>query len=179
MHRMSKKELFSWGKAIILAILISIIAKTLLFAPYVVEGASMEPTLHNHERIVVSKFTLTEKFNRGDIVIINGNKEYYVKRIIGLPGDKILIKNDKLFINGELHKEPYLAENRKKAKEMDMLLTGDFGPIIVPKDKYFVMGDNRLVSMDSRNGLGLFQKDGLVGESKFVFFPFNDFRTTD
>lgn len=75
--------------------------------------------------------------------------------------------------------EPYLAANKKEAKQEGAAnLTADFGPVKVPDDKYFVMGDNRLNSMDSRNGLGLFTKKQIAGTSQFVFFPFNEIRQT-
>jgi signal peptidase I len=172
----TKNELLGWGKALLIAAGIAVIVRTFLFAPYIVEGASMEPTLHNQEKIFVYKLNLTDSLKRGEILIIKGEKENYVKRLIGLPGDTIVMKNDKLYINGVLYKESYLSKNRKAAAKMGSKLTGDFGPITVPKDKLFVMGDNRLYSMDSRNGLGLIPKDEVVGQSEFVFYPFADFR---
>lgn len=168
-----KNEVMGWIKSLVIAIGIAIVVRTFLFAPYIVEGASMEPTLHDQEKIFVSKVA---DIARGDIVIIKGTNENYVKRLIGLPGDKIEVKNDQLFVNGTLVKEAYLSHNRKLAKEMGSKLTGDFGPITVPKDKYFVMGDNRLLSKDSRNGLGLIPKSEVVGQPEFVFFPFAQFR---
>lgn len=155
----SKGEWKSWGKALFLALGIAIVVRTFLFSPYVVDGESMEPTLHDHEKMFVNKLNLTNRLSRGEIVVIKGKEEYYVKRIIGLPGDTILMKNDNLFINGVLVKEPYLSHNLKLAKQMGSKLTDDFGPITVPKDKYFVMGNNRLYSKDSRNGLGISLKN--------------------
>ena len=93
-----------------------------------------------------------------------------------MPGDTILMKNDHLFINGDLFKESYLSHNRKLAKQMGSQLTNDFGPIRVPKNQFFVMGDNRLYSKDSRNGLGYFTKEEIVGQSEFVLFPFSQIR---
>ncbi len=179
MNSNSKKEWKSWGKSLFIALGVAFVARTFLFAPYIVEGASMEPTLHNNEKIFVNKFNLTDRFKRGEIVIIKGKKENYVKRIIGLPGDQIEMKNDQLFINGVFFKESYLSQNRKLAEQIGSRLTGDFGPITVPKNKFFVMGDNRLYSKDSRNGLGLFTKKDIVGQSEFVFFPFTDMRDTE
>ena len=87
------------------------------------------------------------------------------------------MKNDTLYINGKK------SQNRtsraiKRSEKLGVNLTGDFGPVKVPKGKYFVMGDNRLNSMDSRNGLGLIAENRIVGTSKFVFFPFHDMRQT-
>jgi signal peptidase I len=175
----SNGELKSWGKSLFIAFGMSFVVRTFLFAPYVVDGASMEPTLHNQEKIFVNKLNLTDSFSRGEIVIIKGKEANYVKRIIGLPGDTVLMKNDNLYINGILFKEPYLSQNRELAKQMGSQLTGDFGPITVPKNKFFVMGDNRLKSKDSRNGLGYFTKEEIVGQSEFVFFPFSQIRDTE
>jgi len=173
----SMAQLNSWVKTFFLVFGLAFIVRTFLFSPYIVEGASMEPTLHNHEKILVNKLNMANHFNRGEIVILQGDNKYFVKRIIGLPGETISMKNDKLFINGVLVKEPYLSHNLKLAKQMGTKLTEDFGPITVPKDKYFVMGDNRLYSMDSRNGLGYFTKEQIIGQSEFVFFPFSHIRS--
>lgn len=174
-----KRELFGWGKSLIIAVGIAFVIRTFLFAPYIVEGASMEPTLHNQEKIVVNKVYYSASFSRGDIVIIKGPTKNYVKRIIGTPGDKIEMFDDQLLINGEPIKESYLSENRKAAELMSSKLTGDFGPIIIPAKHYFVMGDNRLRSMDSRNGLGFIKQSEIVGKSEFVIFPFTNIRNVE
>lgn len=171
-----KTELRNWTLSLSIAIGVVMIVRTFLFAPYIVEGASMDPTLHNHEKIFVSKLTAFKGFDRGDIVIIHGAEENYVKRIIGLPGDKVEMHNDQLFINGEVVKESYLAFNRDAAEQMGVNLTEDFGRVEVPANHFFVMGDNRLVSMDSRNGLGLIEADDMVGKLQFVYYPFSEIR---
>jgi signal peptidase I len=170
-------ELRSWILTMSIGIAIVLIVRTFLFSPYIVEGASMDPTLHNHEKIFVNKLTSINGFNRGEIVIIEGPEENYVKRIIGLPGDQIEMKNDQLFINGEQVKETYLSDNLKVADQMGIHLTDDFDTVQVPDNCFFVMGDNRLVSMDSRNGLGLIKEDNIVGKIEFVYYPFTEFRS--
>jgi len=175
----SKKELVGWGKMLLIAAGISVVIRTFLFAPYIVEGASMEPTLHNQEKIFVNKMYYSNNFNRGDIVIIKGQTENYVKRIIGTPEDRIEMNDDQLLINGEPFKESYLSENRKAAEEMGSQLTGDFGPIVVPANHYFVMGDNRLKSTDSRNGLDFINEKDILGKSEFVIFPFSNIRNVE
>jgi signal peptidase I len=172
-------ELKSWIISLSIAVSIVFIVRTFLFAPYIVEGASMEPTLHNQEKIFVNKLMAVTGFDRGDIVIIKGSEDNYVKRIIGLPGDKIEMKNDQLFVNGELVKETYLEYNREVAEQMGVQLTDDFETVTVPKNQYFVMGDNRLVSMDSRNGLGLIEEERIVGSPEFVYFPVKEIRTLE
>ncbi|MGV3465387.1 MAG: signal peptidase I [Heyndrickxia sp.] len=171
-----KKEIKSWGKSLLIALGIAFVIRTFFISPYIVEGASMEPTLHNQEKVIVNKLNFTGNFDRGEIIIIKGREKNYVKRLIGLPGDRIEIKNDSLYINGVFCKEPYLSKNKQLARQMGSRLTGDFGPITVPKNKYFVMGDNRLVSMDSRNGLGFIDKKRVIGKGELVFYPVSDFR---
>ncbi|ALC89113.1 signal peptidase I [Bacillus sp. FJAT-18017] len=168
----SKKEVWDWFKSIGIALIIVIVVRTFLFTPVIVEGASMMPTLHNNERMMVTKVGELERF---DIVVFHANEtENYIKRVIGLPGDKIEYKNDKLFINGKQYKEHYLAEYKK---ELDSY--GDTGPLTnnftatVPKDTIFVMGDNRRKSMDSRH-IGPISKDKVIGETSIVFWPIED-----
>lgn len=170
---MSKKEMTGWIKSIIIALGITFVVRTFLFSPYIVKGDSMKPTLHDEEKMFVNKLV---DFSRGDIVIIRGPKENYVKRVIGFPGDKIKMKNDQLWINNRIFKEPYLSDNLKLAQQHGSRLTEDFGPIIVPKHHYFVMGDNRLYSRDSRNELGYINEDSIIGKSEFVFYPLTDIR---
>ena len=140
----------------------------------------MEPTLHNQERILVSKPIKERKYNRGDIVIINSKEnERVIKRIIGVAGDKIEVKNDILYINDIQQPEEYLNKNRKKAEKQGEQLIGDFKAILVPENEYFVMGDNRVYSLDSRNGLGLVREGQVIGQSKYVYYPFSEFRKID
>lgn len=176
-----KKSILEWAKAIVIAVVLALLIRNFIFAPYVVDGDSMYPTLHNRERVFVNMTVkYIGEFDRGDIVVLNGDDVHYVKRIIGLPGDTVEMKNDQLYINGKKVDEPYLAANKKRAKQDGFdHLTDDFGPVKVPDNKYFVMGDNRRNSMDSRNGLGLFTKKKIAGTSKFVFYPFNEMRKTN
>ena len=89
MNNHIRNEIKSWAKSICIALGVTLVVRTFIFAPYIVEGASMEPTLHNHEKIFVNKFNVTDNFKRGEIVIIKGMDVNYVKRIIALPGDTI------------------------------------------------------------------------------------------
>lgn len=99
----------------------------------------------------------------------------FVKRLIGLPGDSIKMKNDQLYINDKKVEEPYLKEYKQEVKESGVTLTGDF-EVEVPFGKYFVMGDNRLNSLDSRNGMGMPSEDDIIGTESFVFYPFGEMR---
>lgn len=171
-------ELKSWIKTIVFAVVIAIIVRSFIFSAYTVEGQSMEPTLINNEKMIVNKMDFIYSFKHGDIVIIAGEQEdiFYVKRLIGLPGDTIEMQSDSLYVNGEVVEEAYLTENKQHAHAQGNLFTGNFGPITVPEDQYFVLGDNRLNSTDSRNGLGLISEDRIVGTSELIFYPLSEIR---
>lgn len=149
------------------AILLVMIIRTYVLTPYKVEGHSMEPSLHHQENILVKPNMEKASINRGDIVVIKGDgNERYVKRVIGLPGDKVEVKQEQLFINDKKCAELYLGD----------AVTSDFSPILVPAHCYFVMGDNREVSLDSRNGLGFIPEERMIGKGKYVFYPFENMR---
>nr|WP_285876977.1 signal peptidase I [Fictibacillus phosphorivorans] len=174
-----KSEWVSWLKAIGFALVFVFITKAYFFAPYMVEGASMSPTLHDQDKLYVNKIVYAfSEPKKGDIVIIKGEDKRYVKRIIGVEGDVIQMKSDVLYVNHKKVKETYLRENKSEAKSLGVYLTEDFGPLKVPKGKVFVMGDNRLNSMDSRNGLGLIDINSIEGRSEVVIYPFSEMRAT-
>ena len=168
-------EIFSWLKSILFAIVIVFVMRQFVFSPSIVYGESMEPTFANNDRIIVSKISDVERF---DIIVFNApdGEEYYIKRVIGIPGDSIMMKDGILYINGEPYDEPYLQKESVFADHV----TGDFtleqltGEKRVPEDSYFVLGDNRLHSKDSRV-FGFVHKDLVIGEVKFRFYPFSDF----
>ncbi|MBD3109517.1 signal peptidase I [Bacillus sp. AGMB 02131] len=174
-------ELKSWLKAIVLAVVIAIIVRSFIFSSYTVEGQSMEPTLFSNEKMIVNKMDFIYSFKHGDIIIIEGLEDeiFYVKRLIGLPGDTIEMNSDILYVNGKEVKEAYLEENKQHAHEQGSLFTGNFGPITVPEGEYFVLGDNRLNSTDSRNGLGLISEERIVGTSEFIFYPLSEIRVLE
>lgn len=174
-----KKESWEWGKSIGIAIVLAAFIRIFLFAPYLVEGASMESTLHNHDRLVVNKaIYFISKPKRGDIVVLHATPEKdYIKRVIGIEGDVIQAKNDILYINGQPVEESYLRENKEEANHAGYAWTNDFGPITVPHDHVFVLGDNRPNSLDSEE-LGPFEVSKVVGRAEFVFYPFEKLRVT-
>lgn len=160
-------------KAIAIAVILAFIVKSFILSTSIVEGESMEPTLVNGERIVYNKFVyLIGSPERGDVVIIKRPFKNYVKRIIALPGEKIEMKNHILYIDDQPSEQQYLSE------ESDTH-TGNFGPYSIPNEHYFVMGDNRAISKDSRNGLGLIEEDEIVGRSEFIYFPFSEWAKTE
>lgn len=179
-----KNELIEWIKAIAFAILVAFVIKSFLFTPVLVKGASMMPTLEDKDRVIVNKIGPKFKsIDRFDVVVVehvllNKNEEKnIIKRIIGLPGDKIEYKDDQLYINGEKFSEPYLDQFKKELKG-SRSLTYDFtldqllGETTVPEGHYFVLGDNRPVSNDSRNPeVGFIPKDKIMGTTSIVCWP--------
>ena len=174
-----KNEFLEWVKAIGVAILFVGGVRFFLFTPIVVDGASMMPAFEDGDRVVVNKigpqFVGYERF---DVIVFEANEDTnYIKRIIGLPGDRIAYKNDELFINDEKLEEPYLEEF-KKAKGK---LTGNFtleeilDEVTVPKGHYFVLGDNRLNSTDSRDPrVGFVPKEEILGTAKVIILPLDN-----
>ncbi|GED12117.1 signal peptidase I [Aneurinibacillus migulanus] len=147
-----------------LALVIGIVCiRIFFFAPYVVEGISMYPTLEDHERIVVNKWIYQMKNpSYGDVIVLHANdREDYIKRIIGVGGDELELRNGTLYRNGSIVDEPYINE----------ITLGEFDKIKVPPDSYFVMGDNRNRSMDSRE-IGFISQSSIVGRAEFIFYPF-------
>ncbi|MGX7419284.1 signal peptidase I [Carnobacterium gallinarum] len=177
--RNRRSEILSTFIYILVALGIVLLVHQFLFAPVSVDGESMMPTLRNRDRIILNKI---EKIDRFDIVVFPGPDDpsrLYIKRIIGMPGDEILMQEDTLYINGKAVNEPYLDVYKSKL-EKDQLLTGDFtlmgktGVSKVPEGEYFVMGDNRSNSKDSRI-FGFVHADKIDGTAELRIWPLNDF----
>lgn len=170
-----RKEIFSWVKAILIAVLLAFAIRTFIFAPIIVDGESMMPTLHNHERVVLNKMgTDIEDMNRFDVIVFHATeKKDYIKRVIGLPGDRIKYEDDVLYVNDKPVDEPYLNEYKQMT---DGLLTWDFTlDETVPEGQLFVMGDNRQNSLDSRE-IGTISIDQVVGKASFVYWPVKEIK---
>jgi len=173
----TRNEMLSWMKSLIFAAIIAFVFRSLFFSPYVVKGESMLPNLQNGNRLVVSKLSELQRF---DVIVFHApdSSEKYIKRIIGLPGDTIEMKDDTLYVNGKAYHEPYL-EKLKDQKLEGMLLTGDFtlseivGKKVVPEGYVFVLGDNRLVSKDSRH-FGLLPIKEIVGKAVLRTWPIDE-----
>ncbi len=151
-----------------------------LLAPIVVDGHSMQPTLDSGDKMIVNQIEYAfSKPERFDIIVFHAPEgKNYIKRVIGVPGDELVYREDTLFINGEAVEEPYL-EGLKKSVQQGQLLTGDFtleeitGNTIIPEESYFVMGDNRRLSKDSR-AIGLVSKEDVIGKANVIFYPFEN-----
>lgn len=179
-----KSELLEWVKVIGIAILFAWGVRFYILTPIVVDGASMMPTFADGDKVVVNKIgpRLTE-YKRFDVIVFEAKEDTnYIKRVIGIPGDRIVYENDELFINGKKYEEPYLEEY-KKALIDNGSLTGDFtleenlGETTVPDGYFFVLGDNRRYSTDSRDPrVGFVSKDKILGTAKIVVFPFGNLK---
>lgn len=171
-ERNGRSEWVEWVKAVMIAIVLAFLLRTFVFATSIVEGESMYPALEDGERIIFNKFIyLVSEPARGDIVIIQHPQKNYVKRIIGLPNETIEMRDHLLYVDGEIQESSFVGD-------FEMQLTGNFGPIEVPKDNYFVMGDNRAISKDSRNGLGFISRGDIIGRSELVIYPFSEIAIT-
>ncbi|RKD24683.1 signal peptidase I [Ammoniphilus oxalaticus] len=173
----AKNEWWEWIKALAIAILLAFVIRSLLFAPFVVDGASMMPTLHDRERVIVTKLIyFVKEPSPGDIIVFHATADRdYIKRVIGVGGDIVEVRGDQLYINQEPVDEPYLHEYKQQAEQEGYFLTGDFGPIEIPEGELFVMGDNRLNSKDSRM-IGTVSLKSVVGRADVIFWPLNQFR---
>ncbi|WP_298471901.1 signal peptidase I [uncultured Psychrobacillus sp.] len=179
-----KNELFEWIKTIGIALLFAFGIRFFLFEPIVVDGASMMPTFENGDKVVVNKIgpELID-YQRFDVIVFEAKEDTnYIKRIIGIPGDRIAYENDELFINGERYEEPYLEEYKKALLDNDTL-TGDFtleenlGETTVPDGTFFVLGDNRRDSTDSRDPrVGFVSEEKILGTAKIVFLPLDNLK---
>ncbi|MBK3494638.1 signal peptidase I [Viridibacillus sp. YIM B01967] len=173
MEKSRKKEILSWVRPIVIAIIIAIVCRQFLISPITVRGESMEPTYVDNNKVLIIKKSSIERF---DIIVFDApdSDENYIKRVIGLPGDHVAMKDDVLYINGKAYEEPYL--DTMKADLLEGNFTYDFtleevtDEKVVPAGSYFVLGDNRLKSSDSRE-YGFIAKGTVKGEVKIKFFP--------
>lgn len=166
----NKRELISWIQSLAIAFVVAIVIRQFLFTPVIVSGQSMEPTFENENKIVISKI---HKINRFDMIVFHApnSEEDFIKRVIGLPGDVVVMKDDKLYINGEEYEEDYIRLNKDKVLD-GQKLTEDF-KVEVPEGYLYVLGDNRRHSTDSRE-LGVIDEKSVVGAVAFKFYPFHD-----
>lgn len=175
-HREKKersKNIWGWVIAIGIAVAVAFLVRAFLFEIILVDGPSMQPTLHTDERLAVEKVSRYAGLpERGDIIIVHypdGTNRNYVKRAIGLPGDTVEIKDSIVYINGEALSEDYINKEEPYA---------DMAAVTVPEDSVFVMGDNRANSMDSRM-VGPIKHEWIVGHAMAVIFPFDEIRSLD
>ncbi len=167
------EEIKSFFKEVISIIVIAFVLAMIL-RTYVVEGriiptGSMLPTIQLQDRVMVNKFIYFFKEpERGDVVVFDppdilNSKEDYIKRVIGLPGDTVEVKNARVYVNGKALSEPYIYEP----------LNYEYDPVTVPEGALFVMGDNRNASFDSHRWNAWLTEDHLKGKAFLIYWPIN------
>ncbi len=158
----------AWLRDLALSAVFAILLIVFLYQPVKVEGTSMMPSLTNEERIFINKFTYkigSGKIDRGDTVVFlfpEDKSKSYIKRVIGVPGDRIQIDEGRVIVNGAALDEPYVPEDYRDRMSKEER--------VVPKDCYFVMGDHRNSSNDSR-AWGYVPKNLIYGKAEFVYWP--------
>ena len=159
------KDIWDWTRSILIAVVLALLIRLFLFEVFVVEGRSMYPTLIETERLMVNKLVYRiDEPKLGDIVVFEFEPgRDFIKRVIGMEGDKIEIINGRVYINGNLLDEPYLL------KDMDIY---NYGPVEVPPGYLFLLGDYRQNSMDSRDPrVGFISEEHLKGRAFLIFWP--------
>lgn len=171
-----KYEIFDLIKTFVICFIAIFLITTYLIRPVRVDGRSMYPTLEDDDMGIMN--IISRKMfgvDRYDVVVVYNDKvkEDWVKRVIGLPGDSIYAKDDVVYVNGKPIDEPYLdTDYANKIRARGDKFTEDFDEVILGEDEYFLMGDNRVNSTDSRM-VGPFKGENIVGKDVYVFFPFN------
>lgn len=153
--------------ALIVVAAVAVLITTLILPVLQIAGTSMEPTLNNGEIVVLIK---TDKLQRGDLCGFSYSNKILIKRVIGLPGDVIIIDpQGGVWVNGELLEEPYISEPGLGECDIEF-------PYTVPEEAYFLMGDHRLTSIDSRSTvIGCIPKDQIIGKLFFKIWPLEKF----
>lgn len=185
-----KSFLYEAGETLVIAFVLAMILRTFVVQAFYIPSSSMEDTLLINDMLLANKFIyyFVEPV-RGDIVIFrnqenapqDSGKDFIIKRVVGGPGDRLQIKNGELYVNGQRLDEPYIKEKCQHDWIRDIhasrdprngypLLTGSADEITVPPDHYFVMGDNRNNSRDSR-WFGFLPRKDIVGRAMFRYWP--------
>jgi signal peptidase I len=161
-----KNEFLEWMESIAIALLVAFLLRFFVFDVVLVEGKSMNPTLDSGDRIIVTK--LNYRFGKpqySDIVVFKNPddpKVRYIKRVIGVEGDSVEIKEGKVYVNDQILTEPYLLEPA----------AGDYPKTVVPEGTIFALGDNRNYSRDSRNShVGFIPIRNIIGKAKLRIWP--------
>ena len=156
----------SWSRDLFLSVLVIFFIILFLYQPVKVEGGSMEPGLEDQERIFINKLVYRwESISRGDIVVFRyprDPRKSFIKRVIGLPGDRVRIAFGHVYLNGKAIEETYVPD--------DYLDTKSYPETVVPMDSYYMLGDHRSMSNDSRE-FGPVQRGYINGKAVFGYWP--------
>jgi len=175
---------WDFAKIVLIAVVIIIPIRYFVFQPFIVSGSSMEPNFTNGQYLVIDELSYHfSQPQRGQVIVMRyprDEKQYFIKRIIGLPGEKVQVDNGKVTIFNEQHpegvplNEPYLP-NQGLSYPHDTILIGGSKTLTLGKDEYFMMGDNRLASSDSRDWGPLPRKD-MIGRVLVRVLPIGGFK---
>jgi signal peptidase I len=158
-----------WLRDVLISAGASVLIITFLYQPVRVEGTSMLPRLEDHDRLFINKFVYhISAIHRGDVVVFHYPRDpekSYIKRVIALPGDRLRIDRGRVWLNGKPQREGYVPEQFRDSKSLT--------EIVVPEDSYFMMGDHRSISSDSRE-FGPVDRDLIYGKAVFVYWPTRD-----
>ena len=158
-----------WARDLLISAAVSILIILFLYQPVRVEGTSMLPRLEDHDRLFINKFVYhMTSIERGDVVVFHYPRDpekSYIKRVIGVPGDRLRIDQGTVWLNGKALAENYVPEMYRD--------TRSYAETTIPDDSYFVMGDHRSISSDSRE-FGVVQRDLIYGKAVFVYWPAKD-----
>ncbi len=161
-----RSSLWELVKTVVVVLAVVLAIRAFVVEAYVIQGKSMEPSFHDSERLLISKFAPRfEDLKRGDIVIFHHPYEpgkRLIKRVIGLPGETIRLDDGRVFVNGDRLDEPYLEGRFQDGYNMRS--------VELDAEHYFLLGDNRGTSNDSRN-MGPISRDAIVGKALVLFYP--------
>jgi len=156
----------AWLRDLLLSMGVSAFIIIFLYQPVRVEGTSMLPNLEDQDRLFINKFAFrVGEIHRGDVVVFRYPKDQtknYIKRVIGLPGDRVEIDHGSVMVNGRLLREPYVPTRYTDDRSLPSTL--------IPEGEYFVLGDHRNISSDSRE-FGPVERDLIYGKAAFVYWP--------
>lgn len=165
---------YLWVRDVLISVAVSVLIIMFLYQPVRVEGTSMLPRLEDRDRLFINKFVYHfEAIHRGDVVVFHYPRDpekSYIKRVIAVPGDRLRIDRGSVYLNGKLLPEPYVPEKYRDTKSMPAM--------VVPEDEYFMMGDHRSISSDSRE-FGPVDRDLIYGKAVFVYWPTRDAGVVD
>jgi signal peptidase I len=169
------KTIYSLIETILVALVLAIVLYLFIMTPHEVVGNSMHPTYKNGEMLMANKITYrVSEPKRGDVIIFKfSDTQDFIKRIIGVPGDEVMIKDGKIYINNELLDESKYLQSSVITNGSSYLHEGQ--SITIQENEYFVCGDNRTNSSDSRE-FGPITQDKIKGKAWIVYFPFTEFR---
>lgn len=172
-----RKSVFrEYAEALIVAVLLALLIRTFVVQAFNIPSGSMIPTLLVGDHVLVAKFYywFTEP-KRGDIMVFvspQDGKTDLIKRVVGLPGDRLSMSRKQVFINGKPLAEPYSQADHGSIESALLSRRDNFGPLAIPQGKYFMMGDNRDNSYDSRYW-GLVDRQAIVGKAFIIYWSWN------